>query len=844
MSDKFENLKSLIEEYYALVKNHAIKGCLPPYATFKTYLVDEDSCCDNEHRCIDRPTKVKELVDKLDSDDKLDSILKLWSHGGNMYVSDGNNIIVEKNPKIIHSVSNTTRLQVFLKGGKKDDEKGVVINKENLLQFATEIGKYIKSFKEGGTLKDNPIIHNLVKHNDLMENNIDSVINEILFWYYYENDKYPIINSRAKNSRHILNRAFPNDKANDELEFNKKCIEIMKDKELPKVEGKVIRKQLMTDQLFYSIDEMKSMQKVENLYSKDNDIYKFYAKLWNTIKKAKVNKNLQKKYKEFVQAKSSQIWKKHLTEVSDNLHTLQKYLKENKTIDSYDKLNKIYRRIAKKKEDGDFLEDYIFAQENGIANAGQWGAIKSKADQEKINEQVKNPASLIEILKSNDINGADVQIEEFLSGLSKHYKLVKNRFLAVLFSEKMTTVAHEAKFHELVNNLKSKLNIKLESEGYIDQNDELMGVYLTDNNGQEATVYDKQIFYWWLYEKLKDNLDLKKAIVYYGAPGTGKTFKAKKIAKEFIDNWGIKNNVDNKDLKENIEVVQFHPSFSYEDFIEGIRPSKKSSLELRDGVFKKFCKQAGEIELALWDNQTFREKFKNRDFSAIKVTDLDGTVKSILSDKLSIDIDNVEKDLSLLDLIPPAFFIIDEINRADLSRVFGELMYSLEYRGYEGKIKTQYSYMIENNGDDAVYFWEDGNYFFIPQNLYIIGTMNTIDRSVDSFDFALRRRFSWEEIEPNYDVIKEELSGELAEDIAVAFKNLNDNIKEDQLLGNDYQIGHAYALNLKNKNIKNTKEAKAFLWKNFIYPLLQEYFRGLGDSTEKIQKYKEIFGLK
>ncbi len=311
-----------------------------------------------------------------------------------------------------------------------------------------------------------------------------------------------------------------------------------------------------------------------------------------------------------------------------------------------------------------------------------------------------------------------------------------------------------------------------------------------------------------------------------------------------VYDWGIKNNFDEKNLKENIEVVQFHPSFSYEDFIEGIRPSKESNLGLRDGVFKKFCKQAGKIELMLWHNENFRENFKNRDFSAIKVTELDDTVKSILSNKLSIDIDNVEKGLSLLDVIPPAFFIIDEINRADLSRVFGELMYSLEYRGYEGKIKTQYSYMIENDEDDAVYFWEDGNYFFIPQNLYIIGTMNTIDRSVDSFDFALRRRFSWEEIEPNYDVIREELSGKLAEDIAAAFKNLNDKIKGDPLLGNDYQIGHAYALNLKNKNKKNAQDAKEFLWKNFIYPLLQEYFRGIGDSNEKIQNLKEEFGLK
>jgi len=251
----------------------------------------------------------------------------------------------------------------------------------------------------------------------------------------------------------------------------------------------------------------------------------------------------------------------------------------------------------------------------------------------------------------------------------------------------------------------------------------------------------------------------------------------------------------------------------------------------------------GEIEFKLWKNKAFREITQDKNFEDITVSD----IKNIDNIKdIFLNIDNYNDSLTLQDIIEPAFFIIDEINRADLSRVFGELMYALEYRGYNGKIKTQYSYLVEKEEDSGVYFWEDGeNYFFIPHNIYIIGTMNTIDRSVDSFDFALRRRFSWEEIEPNYEVIEYELK-EYGDEIAKSFKDLNEAIREHEFLGNDYQIGHAYALNIKNKEFENEKEAKEFLWGEFIKPLMQEYLRGLGDSRksdELLSSFSNKFGL-
>ncbi len=177
-------------------------------------------------------------------------------------------------------------------------------------------------------------------------------------------------------------------------------------------------------------------------------------------------------------------------------------------------------------------------------------------------------------------------------------------------------------------------------------------------------------------------------------------------------------------------------------------------------------------------------------------------------------------------------------------------MYSLEYRGYNGKIKTQYSYLNKNENADNVFFWEKNeDWFFIPQNIFIIGTMNNIDRSVDSFDFALRRRFMWEEVHPDFNIVRNQLTEEWKDKLAESFENLNIAITLDELLNKDYRIGHSYALQIKpiQTNFKNIKDARTFLWNDFIKPLLEEYLRGMGDerkALEKLNKFKDSFDLK
>lgn len=350
--------------------------------------------------------------------------------------------------------------------------------------------------------------------------------------------------------------------------------------------------------------------------------------------------------------------------------------------------------------------------------------------------------------------------------------------------------------------------------------------------------------------------DLKKNIVMYGAPGTGKTYSCKSDAVNHFGFWKAFYRPDyKKEVTAHTETVQFHPSFTYEDFMEGIKPvpteDGKTQLKLVNGIFKAFCKKA-----AAWEMEVYKA-FPDRNWNKQPLDTL--RIREVGQEKLTgerwsflegLTDDDDEKPKFLHEYIPPHYLIIDEINRAELSRVMGELMLCLEYRGLAGKIKTQYSYLSQTGTDTEYWREADSNYFFVPHNVYILATMNTIDRSVESFDFALRRRFRWIEVQPNYDALldylyNKEMDEGSVEALIDGLRQLNKQIGQNPLLGKDFQIGHAYFMNLPDLFYRmKLKDLRGELWSNFIQPLLEEYLRGTGDMANTISGFKGAFETK
>lgn len=290
-----------------------------------------------------------------------------------------------------------------------------------------------------------------------------------------------------------------------------------------------------------------------------------------------------------------------------------------------------------------------------------------------------------------------------------------------------------------------------------------------------------------------------KNIILRGAPGTGKSYLAKEIATDIIsDGYFDDYTLLSDEQKTQVEFVQFHPSYDYSDFVEGLRPkmNKDGSMgfELQDGIFKKFVACARK-------NCEDYENSQKGEFIAKA-----GKLKKYI-------------------------FIIDEINRGEISKILGELFFSIDpgYRGKAGEVSTQYSNMHS----------ESENKFYIPENVYIIGTMNDIDRSVDSFDFAMRRRFRFVEIkaEDRLEMLSMLEDEELEKQAIRRMTALNKEILNVEDLNENYQIGASYFLKLRNLNFDE-------LWTDCLQPLLQEYVQGMYDEKGIMDKFAKAYGYR
>lgn len=199
-------------------------------------------------------------------------------------------------------------------------------------------------------------------------------------------------------------------------------------------------------------------------------------------------------------------------------------------------------------------------------------------------------------------------------------------------------------------------------------------------------------------------------------------------------------------------------------------------------------------------------------------------------------LETLKKRFGLKDYISPEevetdknfVFIIDEINRGEISKIFGELFFSIDpgYRGEKGSISTQYANLHKT--DDK---------FYIPENVYIIGTMNDIDRSVDTFDFAMRRRFRFVEVTAESQLgMLDEVLGNKAQEAKIRLRNLNAEIEKVQELNSHYHIGPSYFLKLKDVDFNYE-----LLWSDYLKPLLEDYLRGSYEEVEILENLKKAF---
>lgn len=406
------------------------------------------------------------------------------------------------------------------------------------------------------------------------------------------------------------------------------------------------------------------------------------------------------------------------------------------------------------------------------------------------------------------VNERKFSAQNFLRKLVVTNNYYKNDF-------SLPTIYDERAINSLAESfgVEKKLGFFQKSEKVLSEANKIIKEEENDIQEDEAVFYkmiSDALWDFYVYDLIDFPDDDNPNVIYYGAPGTGKTYLVKKTLDLISDENHYKR-------------IQFHSSYSYEDFIDGIKPSGIAEngtlkLELVNGHFKNFCKKAKENP---------NEKF---------------------------------------------YFVIDEINRANLSSVFGETLSCIEkdYRDDVENAENRNLITLQNAALDtektAYDFQNDEAKFGVPKNVYIIGMMNDVDKSIDSFDLALRRRFKWILMNCDYEVIGNAMceagyDEDKITDYVDSCKKLNEYISgikvddknevrltkdESSLkLGRAYEFGHAFFMHFQKENIrKNSSINKGKIFDDFLRPTLREYLRSFYEETEieeKLGEAKNIF---
>lgn len=579
--------------------------------------------------------------------------------------------------------------------------------------------------------------------------------------------------------------------------------------------------------------------------------------------------------------------KSWLQEMYDTCLEEDGMFKEGGRFSRYESTVKWFRSAILESKDAsgcaNIVNQLVITPDNGIASLGRGGMFNS-SDYSLVEGVWPD---LYPILKQciidNEITPeAENNVRSIIDGLNTNHKhpSATNRIWSGLFPNYLSTTSDERSFYKIYDYLHRNFGLESVKGSWIKDN--ITIIQFLNKRVEFQNPWHSSLFVWYLsycintpenntnnMDKFIKLLEANHNLVLTGAPGTGKTHLAQDIAE------AMGATKEDGSMK----MVQFHPSYDYTDFVEGLRPKVDGDgFERVDGVFKKFCADAissvktGNFEDAyeklisdLMEMDTpLQLKTPNGGDFAISVNSrhslnlhtgselkINGTLtKNNLESQLGGSnvfkwwqgyfkgVENllIDKYGLILNEKPTSgnyIFIIDEINRGELSKIFGELFFSIDpgYRGTKGRVETQYQNMIEA-GDP----FEKG--FYVPENVYIIGTMNDIDRSVESMDFAIRRRFAWYEVSA-LERISMLDDIDFAEEAIASMESLNKAI-ENIGLTSAYHIGPAYYRKLKNYE-GSVEDKFNSLWEYHIKGVLLEYLRGTRDVEKKMDDLKKAF---